>query len=163
MIGVNGEVAGTALTSVRPPAVAKKNRVGRRRWPWALLAVAVIAAGVLTARSFGTSAVVLTPYHSAPPHLSVPSGYHITYRIRTPGSPTSTQEVWVRRPFEDAQVQVITPDLPPTALRLPDLSRMLPKFATPYEPARRQLLRWAGRTAAVSLAWRQPGTRRCLG
>src|SRR5215212_7486480 len=34
---------------------------------------------------------------------------------------------------------------------------MLPKFATPYEPARRQLLRWAGGTAAVSLAWRQPG------
>jgi hypothetical protein len=70
---------------------------------------------------------------------------------------------WVKGLLEDADVQVITPDLPSHRTPMAGLSRMLPKSATPYEPARRQLLRCAGRTAAVSLAWRQPGTRRCLG
>jgi hypothetical protein len=53
--------------------------------------------------------------------------------------------------------RIITPDLPSRRTRRPALPRMPPKFATPYEPA---LLRWprsAGRMAAVSSAWPQPG------
>jgi hypothetical protein len=67
---------------------------------------------------------------------------------------------WVRRPLEDAQAEVATPDLPPTTRRWRDLSRMLPKFAMPFEPSRRRLPRWVGRMAAVSLPWRRPRTCR---
>jgi hypothetical protein len=59
--------------------------------------------------------------------------------------------------LEDADVQVITPDLPSRRTRRPALPRMPPKFATPYEPAPRRWPRSAGRMAAVSSAWPQPG------
>lgn len=85
-----------------PPPASRR----RRRAPW-LAGLAALAAGVTALVSFlvasgGAASDGSRPAGAAgpPPTFSVPSGYHVVYRVTAPGQTPSTEQLWVRRPFE---------------------------------------------------------------
>jgi hypothetical protein len=91
----------------RPPAGGGPARRGRgRRGPVAVLSVAVAAAAasvlVLTRSGPGAPAPpAAAVLQSGPiPKFGIAPGYHILYTVTTPGLAPSSEQIWVRRPFE---------------------------------------------------------------
>ena len=83
------------------PAAPRPARRWRRRGPLVVLSSALtVAAGsalVLSRSGSGGAA----PASAGPvPHFGVASGYHILYRVTAPGQAPSSEQLWVRRPFE---------------------------------------------------------------
>jgi len=90
----------------RTPARSRLSRLHTRRV--AVAAVAVLAAvgaavGIGLGRS--TSPVVAS--------FSVATSYHVTYAVTAPNVPTSTEQLWVRRPFDSVYISYSGP--PPGA------------------------------------------------
>lgn len=79
------------------------------RWlPPAGLAVALAAALVLAAAPWGPAEIGGVPLNGGggplPAFSPAPSGYHVVYQVTAAGQPTSTDELWVERPFESMDV-----------------------------------------------------------
>src|SRR5437763_9172321 len=64
----------------------------------------IVAASLLTVLVVDLTGGGRSAQKSAPARFATPSAYHITYVVRTPGTPTGTEQLWVRRPFESVDV-----------------------------------------------------------
>src|SRR5690348_15311080 len=106
VIRVEGRGAGTALTSVRPPATSEsRSRGWRRRALLAVLIALVVAVVTLVVVRPRSEQLHVTAYHGPLPHFTITRTYHVTYRVTAPHGPSSTQELFVRRPFESVEEQ----------------------------------------------------------
>jgi hypothetical protein len=91
----------------RRSARARRPRT-RRRW-WVLSAVVAVAvAGSLLAwtQPWGSSHSLAS---SAPAGFADPVGYHITYAVTIPGTQETTEQLWVRRPFDSVDETLAGP------------------------------------------------------
>jgi len=67
-----------------------------------LLALAVVVVTLLTALSMHLLRSRADGFRIA--HFSVPVAYHATYVVKSAGTPTTTEQLWVNRPFEDVDM-----------------------------------------------------------
>jgi hypothetical protein len=107
VVRVEGRVANTTLTGVHSPITKEhRSRRGvRLRASLALAAVIAVIAIIVAIVSSGSSEPRIVAYHGALPHFAVPHTYHITYAV-TQGRIRSTQEMFVRRPFDSYEENI---------------------------------------------------------
>jgi len=86
----------------RTPARSRSRRL--RSWRTAVAAFAVLAAaGAAVGVGVGRST---SPALAA---FSVPTSYHVTYAVTAPNVATSTEQLWVRRPFDSVYISYSGP------------------------------------------------------
>jgi hypothetical protein len=103
-----GRVAGTALTEVRPPAHDTAPRAARSRVRMLLVVVVALAcvAAVVAISTHRSDKIEVTSFHGPLPRFTVARTYHVTYRVTASSGPASTQQLFVRRPFESFEEQI---------------------------------------------------------